>query len=205
MIGKLKGVIDEIAEDHAVIDVHGVGYVAFCSARTLGNLGGAGEAAILFIETYVREDMIRLYGFANQLEREWFRLLQNVQGVGAKVALAVLGTLTVPELANAIALRDINMVSRAPGVGKKVAERIVTELKNKAPAFAGEASGTIGLKQEIGAGAASAPVSDAVSALSNLGYSRDQAANAVAAALREAGEDADSAKLIRLGLKELSR
>jgi Holliday junction DNA helicase RuvA len=205
MIGKLKGVIDEIAEDHAVIDVHGVGYVAFCSARALGNLGGAGEAAILFIETYVREDMIRLYGFANQLEREWFRLLQNVQGVGAKVALAVLGTLSPSELANAIALRDIAMVSRAPGVGKKVAERIVTELKNKAPAFAGDASGTIGLKQELGAGAAPAPVADAVSALSNLGYSRDQAANAVAAALKEAGEKADSAKLIRLGLKELSR
>jgi Holliday junction DNA helicase RuvA len=205
MIGKLKGVIDEIADDHAIIDVHGVGYVAFCSPRTLGNLGGAGEAAILFIETYVREDMIRLYGFANQLEREWFRLLQNVQGVGAKVALAVLGTLSPSELANAIALRDIAMVSRAPGVGKKVAERIVTELKNKAPAFAGEASGTIGLKQELGAGAAPAPVADAVSALSNLGYSRDQAANAVAAALKEAGEDADSAKLIRLGLKELSR
>ncbi|MGH6773426.1 Holliday junction branch migration protein RuvA [Brucella tritici] len=205
MIGKLKGVIDEIAEDHAVIDVHGVGYVAFCSARTLGNLGGAGEAAILFIDTYVREDMIRLYGFANQLEREWFRLLQNVQGVGAKVALAVLGTLSPSELANAIALRDIAMVSRAPGVGKKVAERIVTELKNKAPAFAGDASGTIGLKQELGAGAAPAPVADAVSALSNLGYSRDQAANAVAAALKEAGENADSAKLIRLGLKELSR
>lgn len=205
MIGKLKGVIDEIAEDHAVIDVHGVGYVAFCSARTLGNLGGAGEAAVLFIETYVREDMIRLYGFASQLEREWFRLLQSVQGVGAKVALAVLGTLSPSELANAIALRDIAMVSRAPGVGKKVAERIVTELKNKAPAFAGDASGTIGLKQELGAGAAPAPVADAVSALSNLGYSRDQAANAVAAALKEAGEDADSTKLIRLGLKELSR
>ena len=205
MIGKLKGVIDEIAEDHAVIDVHGVGYVVFCSARTLGNLGGAGEAAVLLIETYVREDMIRLYGFANQLERDWFRLLQNVQGVGAKVALAVLGTLSPSELANAIALRDLAMVSRAPGVGKRVAERIVTELKNKAPAFAGEASGTIGLKQELGAGAAAAPVADAVSALSNLGYSRDQAANAVAAALKEAGENADSAKLIRLGLKELSR
>lgn len=205
MIGKLKGVIDEIADDHAVIDVHGVGYVAFCSARTLGNLGGVGEAAVLLIETYVREDMIRLYGFGSQLEREWFRLLQNVQGVGAKVALAVLGTLTPSELANAIALRDIAMVSRAPGVGKKVAERIVTELKNKAPAFAGEASGTIGLKQELGSGVASASVSDAVSALSNLGYSRDQAANAVAAALKEAGQDADSAKLIRLGLKELSR
>ena len=205
MIGKLKGVIDEIADDHAVIDVHGVGYVVFCSSRTLGNLGGEGEAAVLLIETYVREDMIRLYGFGSQLEREWFRLLQNVQGVGAKVALAVLGTLTPPELANAIALRDLAMVSRAPGVGKKVAERIVTELKNKAPAFAGDASGTIGLKQEIGSGVASASVSDAVSALSNLGYSRDQAANAVAAALRGAGEDADSAKLIRLGLKELSR
>lgn len=191
MIGKLKGVIDEIADDHAVIDVHGVGYVAFCSARTLGNLGGVGEAAVLLIETYVREDMIRLYGFGSQLEREWFRLLQNVQGVGAKVALAVLGTLTPSELANAIALRDIAMVSRAPGVGKKVAERIVTELKNKAPAFAGEASGTIGLKQELGSGVASAPVSDAVSALSNLGYSRDQAANAVAAALKEAGQDAE--------------
>ncbi|MBV2144720.1 Holliday junction branch migration protein RuvA [Falsochrobactrum sp. TDYN1] len=205
MIGKLKGVIDEIADDHVIVDIHGVGYVAFCSARTLSNLGGVGEAVILFIETYVREDMIRLYGFASQLEREWFRLLQNVQGVGAKVALAVLGTLSASELANAIALRDLAMVSRAPGVGKKVAERIVTELKNKAPAFAGEASGTIGLKQELGAGAAPAPVADAVSALANLGYSRDQAANAVAAAMREAGEGADSAKLIRLGLKELSR
>ncbi|PWL16879.1 Holliday junction branch migration protein RuvA [Falsochrobactrum shanghaiense] len=205
MIGKLKGVIDEIAEDHVIIDIHGVGYVAFCSARTLGNLGGVGEAAILFIETYVREDAIRLYGFASQLEREWFRLLQNVQGVGAKVALAVLGTLSPSELANAIALRDMAMLSRAPGVGKRVAERLVTELKNKAPAFAGEASGTIGLKQELGAGAAPAPVADAVSALANLGYSRDQAANAVAAAMRDAGEGADSAKLIRLGLKELSR
>jgi Holliday junction DNA helicase RuvA len=160
----------------------------------------------LFIETYVREDMIRLYGFATALEREWFRLLQNnVQGVGAKVALAVLSTLTPPELANAIALRDIAMVSRAPGVGRKVAERIVTELKSKAPAFAGEASATIGLKQDIGEGLAPAPVADAVSALTNLGYSRDIAANAVAAALKSAGEGADSAKLIRFGLKELAR
>lgn len=205
MIGKLKGTVDEIDEDHVVIDVHGVGYIAYCSTRTLGNLPGPGEVATLLIETYVREDVIRLYGFATRLEREWFRLLQNVQGVGAKVALAVLGTLTPSDLANAIALRDIAMVSRAPGVGKKVAERIVTELKNKAPAFAGEASGTIGLKQELGEGVASAPVADAVSALSNLGYSRDQAANAVAAALKQAGEDADSAKLIRLGLKELAR
>ncbi|QKV20447.1 Holliday junction branch migration protein RuvA [Oricola thermophila] len=204
MIGKLKGTVDEIGEDHAIIDVHGVGYVAFCPARTLASLN-EGEAAVLHIETYVREDMIRLYGFSTHLEREWFRLLQSVQGVGAKVALAVLSTLSASDLANAIALQDKAMVARAPGIGPKVAQRIVTELKNKAPAFAGEASGTIGLKQELGEGVASAPVSDAVSALTNLGYSRDQAANAVAVALKEAGEGADSAKLIRLGLKELAK
>jgi holliday junction DNA helicase RuvA len=205
MIGKLKGTVDEIDDDHVVIDVHGVCYVAFCSARTLGNLPAVGEAVVLYIETYVREDMIRLFGFQTVLEREWFKLLQSVQGVGAKVALAVLSTMPPSDLANAIALRDIAMVLRAPGVGKKVAERIVTELKNKAPAFAGEASGTIGLKQELGAGVAPAPITDAVSALTNLGYSRDIAANAVAAALKVAGEGADSAKLIRLGLKELAR
>ncbi len=206
MIGKLKGVIEEIGEDHCVIDVHGVGYVAYCPARTLAALPEAGEAATLHIETYVREDVIRLYGFGSVLEREWFRLLQsNVQGVGAKVALAVLSTLSPAELANAIALRDIAMVARAPGVGKKVAERIVTELKSRAPALAGEATGTIGLKQELGEGVAPAPVADAVSALTNLGYSRDIAANAVAAAMKAAGEGADSAKLIRLGLKELAR
>jgi Holliday junction DNA helicase RuvA len=206
MIGKLKGIVDEIGEDHCVVDVQGVGYVAYCPMRTLSVLGSPGEAVVLFIETYVREDMIRLYGFASALEREWFRLLMNnVQGVGAKVALAVLSTLAPADLANAIALRDIAMVSRAPGVGKKVAERIVTELKNKAPAYAGTATGTIGLKQELGEGVAPAPVADAVSALANLGYSRDVAANAVAAALKSAGEGADSAKLIRLGLKELAR
>jgi Holliday junction DNA helicase RuvA len=205
MIGKLKGLVDEIGEDHCVVDVGGVGYVAFCSSRTLSALPGPGEAVTLFIDTYVREDMIRLYGFQSHLEREWFRLLQLVQSVGAKVALAVLSTLTTAELANAIALRDISMVARAPGVGRKVAERIVTELRTKAPAYAGDASGTLGLKQELGEGVAAAPVSDAVSALTNLGYSRDVAANAVAAAMKEAGEGADSAKLIRLGLKELAR
>ena len=206
MIGKLKGTLDEIDEDHCLVDIHGVGYVAYCSARTLASLPSPGEAVVLLIETYVREDMIRLYGFQSVLEREWFRLLMNnVQGVGAKVALAILSTLAPADLANAIALRDIAMVSRAPGVGKKVAERIVTELKNKAPAYAGSATGTIGLKQELGAGVAPAPVADAVSALTNLGYSRDVAANAVAAAMKAAGEGADSAKLIRLGLKELAR
>ncbi|MBP1848843.1 Holliday junction branch migration protein RuvA [Rhizobium halophytocola] len=205
MIGKLKGTIEEIGEDHVLVDVHGVCYVAFCSARTLSRIGSAGEAIVLFIETYVREDQLKLFGFMTALEREWFIILQGVQGVGARVALAVLSTLTPSELANAIALQDKTAVSRAPGVGPKVAVRIVTELKNKAPAFAGEASGSIGLKQELGEGVASSAVTDAVSALSNLGYSRDQAANAVAAALRSAGEEADSAQLIRLGLKELAR
>ncbi len=205
MIGKLKGTIDEIGDDHVLVDVHGVCYEVFCSSRSLGRMGSVGEAVVLFIETYVREDQLKLFGFLSALEREWFNLLQSVQGVGAKVALAVLSTLTPSELANAIALQDKTAVSRAPGVGPKVAIRIVTELKNKAPAFAGEASVNIGLKQEIGEGIAPAPVADAVSALTNLGYSRDQAANAVAAALKNGGEGGDSAKLIRLGLKELAR
>lgn len=203
MIGKLKGTIDEIADDHVILDVHGVGYVAFCSARTMAKLQ-AGEAAVLHIETYVREDQLKLFGFTTPLERDWFRLLQSVQGVGAKVALAILSTFTSSDLANAIALQDKAMVARAPGIGPKVAQRIVTELKNKAPAFAGDGAGTMGLKQELGEGVAPSAVTDAVSALSNLGYSREQAANAVSAAMREAGEDAESAKLIRLGLKELA-
>ncbi|MEM0898554.1 MAG: Holliday junction branch migration protein RuvA [Pseudomonadota bacterium] len=202
MIGKLKGTVDEIADDHVTIDVHGVGYVASCSSRTLSSLS-MGEAIVLFIETYVREDQLRLFGFDNALDREWFRLLQSVQGVGAKVALAILSTLSAADLANAIALQDKDMVARAPGIGPKVAQRIVTELKNKAPAYAGE-SINIALKQEIGEGVASSAVSDAVSALSNLGYSRDQAANAVAVALKNAGDGADEATLIRMGLKELA-
>jgi Holliday junction DNA helicase RuvA len=204
MIGRLKGTVEEIGEDHVLLDVHGVSYLAFCSARTLGRLS-AGEAAVLEIETYVREDVLRLYGFATKLEREWFRLLQSVQGVGSKVALAVLSTLSTSDLANAVALQDKATVARAPGIGPKVAARIVAELKTKAPAFAGEAAASIGLKQELGEGVAAAPVADAVSALTNLGYSRDQAAGAIAAAMKGAGEGADSAKLIRLGLKELAR
>ncbi len=205
MIGKLTGILDAVDEDSCVIDVNGVGYVAFCPQRTLAGLPAPGTGVTLFIDTYLREDILRLYGFRTALEREWFRLLQSVQGVGAKVALAVLSTLPPAELADAVALRDIATVSRAPGVGKKVAERIVTELRTKAPAFAGPATGTIGLKQELGDGTAPAPIADAVSALVNLGYPRDTAAGAVAAALKSAGEAADSAKLIRLGLKELAR
>ena len=136
MIGKLKGLIDSYGEDFVILDVGGVGYQVHCSTRTLQMLPSPGEAAVLSIETYVREDQIKLFGFRSDVEREWFRLLQTVQGVGAKVALAVLGTLPPAELANAIALRDKAAVTRTPGVGPKVAERIVTELKDKAPHFA---------------------------------------------------------------------
>jgi holliday junction DNA helicase RuvA len=204
MIGKLYGLVDEIDADHVILNVQGVGYVAFCSSRTLMGLK-QGEAASLLIETYVREDMIRLFGFATHSEREWFRLLQSVQGVGAKVALAVLSTLTSAELANAIALQDKAMIARTPGVGPKVALRLVTELKGKVPALSGGSAAVQQLAGEIDAGAASSATLDAISALSNLGYSRDIAAQAVAAALKNAGEGVSSASLIRLGLKELAR
>ncbi|WP_174801650.1 Holliday junction branch migration protein RuvA [Martelella limonii] len=206
MIGKLKGVIDEIGDDHVVVDVHGVCYVAFCSARTLSRIGSVGEAVVLYIETFVREDQLKLYGFMSAEERGWFNLLQSVQGVGARVALAILSTLATGEIANAIALGDKTAVSRAPGVGPKVATRIVTELKNKVPSGLSMGdSEAISFRREVGEGAAPAAVSDAISALTNLGYSRDQAAGAVAAALKKAGEDAQSPMLIRLGLKELSQ
>jgi len=202
--GRLKGVVDTIGEDDLILDVNGVGYEVYCSTRTLGEAPGPGEALTLWIDTHVREDAIRLYGFANELERDWFRLLQTVQGVGARVALALLSTLKPGDLASAIALQDKSMVARAPGVGPKVAQRIVAELRDKAPAYSGAAAAEIGLQQEIGAGGASSAVTDAVSALSNLGYSAQQASGAVAKALKNAGEDADSAKLIRMALKELA-
>lgn len=204
MIGKLTGTLDTIGEDHAILDVGGVGYVVQCSTRTLANLPQAGEMLVLWIETVVREDSIRLYGFAGELERDWFRLLQSVQGVGAKVALAIQSTLGPGDLASAIALQDKAMVARAPGVGPKVAGRIVAELKDKAPAYSGAAAAEIGLQSEIGEGVASTAVTDAVSALTNLGYSAQQASGAVSKALKKGGEDADSATLIRLGLKELA-
>ena len=205
MIGKLKGVIDSYGEDYVIVDVHGVGYQVHCSARTLQSLPAAGEPATLSIETHVREDQIRLFGFASDLEREWFRLLQTVQGVGAKVALAVLSTLRPSELANAIALRDKAAIARTPGVGAKVAERIVTELKDKTPAFADLDPALVRLSGAMDEDRAPGPVRDAISALVNLGYGQPQAAAAIAAAAREAGEGADTAKLIRFGLKELAR
>jgi len=205
VIGKLKGLIDGFGEDFVILDVGGVGYQVHCSARTLQALPKPGEAAVLSIETYVREDQIKLFGFRSDLEREWFRLLQTVQGVGAKVALAVLGTLPPSDLANAIALRDRAAVARTPGVGPKVAERIVTELKDKAPAFATIDPALHKLTGSIEDERAPRPVSDAISALVNLGYGQPQATAAIAAAARSAGDAAETAQLIRLGLKELAK
>src|SRR5215207_7411376 len=205
MIGKLKGRIDSYGEDYVILDVGGVGYQVHCSSRTLQALPSPGDAAVLSIETYVREDQIKLFGFRSDVEREWFRLLQTVQGVGAKVALAVLGTLPPSELANAIALRDKAAVSRTPGVGPKVAERIVTELKDKAPAFSNVDPALVRLSGAMDEKRAPQPVSDAISALVNLGYGQPQAAAAIAGASRLAGEGAETAQLIKLGLKELSK
>ena len=205
MIGKLKGVVDSYGEDYVILDVGGVGYQVHCPARVLQGLPAAGEPAMLSIDTYVREDQIKLFGFLNDTEREWFRLLQSVQGVGARVAMSVLGTLKPSELANAIALRDKAMVARSPGVGGKVAERIVTELKDKAPAFANVDPSVLHLAGSLDEQRATKPVADAVSALVNLGYGQPQAAAAIAAATRSAGDGADTATLIRHGLKELAK
>jgi len=205
VIGKLRGIVDSYGEDWVIIDVGGVGYQVYCSARTLQALPSPGEAAALSIETYVREDMIKLYGFALDVEREWFRLLQTVQGVGAKVALAVLGTLKPADLATAIALQDKAALARAPGVGRKVAERIATELRDRAPAYSSADPAVIHLQADLAERRAPQPIADAVSALVNLGYAQVQASAAIAAARRSAGEAASAEQLIRLGLKELAR
>ncbi len=205
MIGKLTGAIDSMGEDFVILDVLGVGYLVHCSARTLQELPAVGETVALAIETHVREDQIRLFGFLSGSEREWFRLLQTVQGVGAKVAMAVLSTLRPADLASAVAMRDKAVITRAPGVGSRVAERIVTELKDKAPGLAALDPAVVRLSGAIDEKRAPRPVTDAVSALVNLGYGQPQAMAAVAAAVRDAGDGADTARLIRLGLKELSK
>ena len=207
MIGKLRGTVDAIGESFVIVDVGGVGYEVQASARMLRNLK-VGDAVTLTIDTHVREDAIRLFGFQSEVERSWFRTLQNVQGVGSKVALGVLGVLSPQDLANAIALGNWAAVEQAPGVGKKLAQRIVAELKDKAPALS-----IAGLNVTAMAAGGSLPTAptegnaaaEAISALTNLGYNPAQAAGAVAAAAKELGADADTAKLIRRGLKELAR
>jgi holliday junction DNA helicase RuvA len=204
MIGKLKGVVDSLHEDHVILDVHGVGYVVACSTRTLQRLPRVGEAAVLAIETQVREDAIRLFGFLSDDERDWFRLLQNVQGVGSKVALAILSILPPDALTSAIMLQDKAAVSRAPGVGPKLAARIVAELKDKAGAFGTVDPAAAQLAGEDSAPVGSTAAQEAISALVNLGYGRPQAATAIAASLKALGEAAETPALIRRGLKELA-
>jgi Holliday junction DNA helicase RuvA len=208
MIGKLTGVVDSYGEDFLILDVAGVGYEVHVPVRTLSQLPRVGERATVWIETYLREDMIRLYGFQSDVEREWFRLLQTVQGVGARVALAILGVLKAGEIATAIALQDKATLGRAPGVGKKLAERIVSELRDKAPKYAAADPNVVRLRTDLAEHRAPRAIADAVSALTNLGYAEVQASTAVAAAARaatEAGNEATAEQLIRAGLRELAR
>jgi Holliday junction DNA helicase RuvA len=204
MIGKLKGVVEAIEEESLILDVNGVGYVVFASARTLRALPAVGEAATLHIETQVREDAIRLFGFLTVAERDWFRLLQGVQGVGAKLALAILGALSGETLSAAIAHQDKATMARAPGVGPKLAQRLVMELKDKAPPFAG---GDFAAAIDAGEPGAKLPkeAQDAVLALVGLGYARAQASLAVAKGVATLGAQAQTAALIRAGLKELAQ
>lgn len=206
MIGRLRGKVEAIGEQTAIVDVGGVGYEVSCSSRALRNFK-IGEEVTLAIDTHVREDAIRLFGFQSEVERTWFRTLQNVQGVGSKVALSILSVLSTQDLANAIALGNWQAVEQAQGVGKKLAQRIVAELKDKAPALS-----VAGLNVPSGPAGASLPApeegnaaAEAISGLTNLGYQPAQASAAVAVAAKEIGADADVAKLIRRALRELAR
>ncbi len=226
MIGKISGRIDYLAEDHVLIDAMGVGYEIYCSARTLASLPAAGEAVALYTQMLVREDLMQLFGFTTREEREWHRLLTSVQGVGAKVGLAILGTLGVEGAARAITLGDAASVKAAPGVGPKLAQRIVLELKGKAPALMalgaaasepaeapviddGDTTPKSKPKKkpkadDVAAAAAANARADALSALVNLGYHEGEAAQAVAMVEADgAGPDANA--LIKAALKALAR
>ncbi|MEO8557578.1 MAG: Holliday junction branch migration protein RuvA [Rhodospirillales bacterium] len=203
MIGSLRGMVEQASEDFALIDVAGVGYLVFASARTLRGLPPVGSEVRLQIETHVREDHIHLYGFLDAAERDWFRLLLTVQGVGARVALALLSALSPAELATAIAAQDRTAITRAQGVGPKLGQRLVTELKEKAAAMVMPAALA---KRQPGEAATPASVNeDAVSALVNLGYKRVEAYGAVARAMQGLGDKPDVQALIRAGLRELSQ
>ncbi|MBV8119099.1 MAG: Holliday junction branch migration protein RuvA [Alphaproteobacteria bacterium] len=198
MIAKLTGVLDQIAADGVVVDVSGVGYFAFCSTRTFSRLPPRGAPLRLLIETHVREDHIHLFGFIDAAERDWFRLLTTVQGVGARLALAVLSALTPEELGLAIGAQDRASVARADGVGPRLASRIINELRDKAGSLAMDLPAAASA-QPPGEGAAA----DAISALVNLGYRRAEAFGAVAAAAQRLGLAAPAEALIRAGLQEL--
>ncbi|MXP47527.1 Holliday junction branch migration protein RuvA [Altererythrobacter luteolus] len=198
MIAKLKGLLDETGDDWAVIDVQGVGYLVHCSTKTLAALGEQGEGCTIYTDLQVSENDMRLLGFAESAERDWFRLLTQVQGVGSKVALAILSALSTAEVQSACANGDAAMVARANGVGPKLAGRIVNELKDKAGALPVSGGGGMGVAITPAGGASA----DAVSALENLGFKPAIAARAVAAAQGELGEDASENDLIRVALKK---
>jgi holliday junction DNA helicase RuvA len=202
MIAKLYGRIDETGADSLVIDVNGVGYLVQASARTLSALGSVDDFATVFTEMQVSETDMRLIGFATKDERDWFRILIGVQGVGSKVGLAILSALDMDELKRAIGSGDSAMVARANGVGPKLASRIVNELKDKVGALAGIGGGA---KIMAGTGVAGNHTSDAISALANLGFKPGEASNAVALAAEELGSDASLDALVRLALKRASR
>jgi len=198
MIARLKGIIDSIGTDHIVLDVQGVGYLVQCAAKTLAQVPGVGEAMVFEIETRMRDDAIQLFGFATSDERNWFRLLQDVQGVGAKVALAILSTLTPADMAAAIATNDKAAFARSPGVGPKLAARLAMELKDKAPAPSFTVSQTARVQ---GAGTAQ----EAASALINLGYRQSDAERAVGLVLNQNDQALPIGQVIRLALRELAR
>jgi holliday junction DNA helicase RuvA len=204
VIALLNGTIDSTGDNFAVVDVGGVGYLVFASRRTLDRLPVRGGTVRLLIETHVREDHIHLYGFADAAERAWFRLLTTVQGVGAKVALAVLSVLPPEELVHAIAAQDRHAIARADGVGPKLAARIASELKDKVSDIALGPAATNGSAAAALSAAQAGPAADAVSALVNLGYRRTEAFGAVAQATHRLGTDAPLETLIKAGLKELS-
>ncbi|MGH6947309.1 MAG: Holliday junction branch migration protein RuvA [Kiloniellales bacterium] len=204
MIGKLTGTVDSTGEDWAILDVGGVGYLVSCSARTLAALPESGRPVSLHVETRLGEEQLRLFGFAEGAERDWFRLLDKVQGVGARLALAILSVLSPEQLIQAIASEDKAALTRANGVGPKLAQRLISELKEKAGRIAlGQAARLAGAEK-----ATATPVNgaslDAVSALVNLGYGRSEAFGAIGKAARELGPAAGLDTLIRAGLKELA-
>lgn len=201
MIGKLTGIVDLLGEDHVILDVGGVGYLVHCPATTMSKLS-VGASASLMTEMRLTDETVRLYGFSGAEEREWFRLLQTVQNVGARVALNVLSALSPRELERAIALSDKAAVGRAQGVGPKLALRIVTELKDKAPSMMMRGHGD---ETNAPALASRGPEADGVAALLKLGYSQGQAAEAVARAVRDLGEHSAADALIREALKGMGR
>ena len=201
MIARLRGLLDSQGADHLVIDVGGVGYLVHCSTRTLATLPGTGEALDLHIETQVRAESITLYGFADTGERSWFRVLQQVQGVGARVALGVLSVLTPEELARAVAVQDKAALTRASGVGPRLAGRILSEMKDR---LAGELAGAALPAQALPGAATDGATGGAISALVNLGYGRSEAHAAITRAVASLGKQATVEALIRAGLQELA-